>query len=91
MEVTHVGWRVEGVAFGECWDGTLGDIDMTPYRISNLTRDAVAAGVNDGGFGFQRILGATYHIIELFTHNATEYLGMEEFAADELVNAKRGI
>ena len=91
MEVTHVGWRVEGVVYGRTWDGFEGSLDMNPYAIDEPTREAVLAGVNDKGFGLESIISAECDVIEQFTFGAERYDHAEYFEAKELVNAKRGI
>ncbi|MBU2118644.1 MAG: hypothetical protein KJ954_13740 [Alphaproteobacteria bacterium] len=91
MNVEHVGWRVEGVVLGRCWDGTEGSMYMRAYAIDEPTRGAVLEGINDAGFGFESYISAECDVIEQFTFGAERYDHAEYFEADELVNAKRGI
>lgn len=60
------GYVVEGEACVVFWMGGRGTVRMSSYRIDELSLKEVVAGLNDGGFGVERIEGADCRVSAIY-------------------------
>ena len=57
-------YRIEGEVKVLDWYGQEGTLYMYPYNVDSLDLEELKYGINDGGFGVQKILSATIDIYE---------------------------
>ena len=57
-------YRIEGEVRVLDWYGEEGTLYMYPYNVDSLDLEEIKAGINDGGFGVQKILSANIDIYE---------------------------
>lgn len=57
-------YRIEGEVKVLDWYGQEGTLYMDAYNVDSLDLEELKSGINDGGFGVQKILSATIDIYE---------------------------
>lgn len=64
VELSFTDYRIEGEVKVLDWYGQEGTLYMYPYNVDSLDLEEIKSGINDGGFGVQKILSATIDIYE---------------------------
>lgn len=89
-----VGYKVDGIALINLWDGTQGRIDMTSHAIMQQkapTKKQVTGKINDGGFGCESIEEADVDVYAVYGNGYEEYINTFHFDKKDCKNAFRGI
>jgi hypothetical protein len=74
ITLNHMGYNVTGTVAINLWGGETAYIDMKPIYIEQAVKDAEALydlireGLNDNGFGCERILGAHVDIYAVYSN-----------------------
>lgn len=79
ITLEFTGYEVSGTAFLSLWGGGKSTIQMKPYSVKTLDGKEIWEGVNDNGFGVEKIEGAVCHISKIYGKGYDKYLGKMEF------------
>lgn len=76
ITLKQIGWKITGTAVVLLWGGGEATVNMNSVKL-NYTTDPTSGqlieSINDGGFGVEKILGASVDIYVLYERDFYEY------------------